>query len=79
MGCAPDAPPAPEADSDDVSPERLHIVVDVHVDGDQIVGHAGDGVTEPRPFTGWLGLIGVLDGLVRGAAEGERRTHKETP
>lgn len=64
MGSAPDAPPAPEADSDDVSPESLQIVIDVHVDEDQIVGHASDGVTEPRPFSGWLGLIGALDGLV---------------
>ena len=55
-----------------MSPESLQIVVDVHVDRDQIVGHAGDGVTEPRPFSGWLGLIGALDGLVRVAAEGER-------
>ena len=55
-----------------MSSERLHIVVDVHVDGDQIVGHAGDGITEPRPFSGWLGLIGALDGLVRVAAEDER-------
>ena len=57
-----------------MSPESVHIVVDVHVDGDQIVGCAGDGVTEPRPFSGWLGLIGALDGLVRVVAEGERRT-----
>ncbi len=70
MGSVPDAPPAPEADSDDVSPETLHIVVDVHVDGDQILGQADDGVSEPKPFSGWLGLIGALDGLVRGAAEG---------
>lgn len=60
-------------------PESLPIVVDVHVDGDQIAGHAGDGLTEPRPFTGWLGLIGVLDGLVRGAAEAERWMQEETP
>jgi hypothetical protein len=76
---APDAPPTPEADSGDVPPESLPIVVDVHVDGDQIAGHAGDGLTEPRPFTGWLGLIGVLDGLVRGAAEAERWMQEETP
>ena len=71
MGSAPDAPLAPEADSDDVSPESMRIVVDVQVDGDQIDGLAGDGVTEPRPFSGWLGLIGALDGLVRVAVEGE--------
>jgi len=48
-----------------VSAATLHIVVDVHVDGDQILGQADDGVTKPKPFSGWLGLIGALDGLVR--------------
>lgn len=52
-----------------MSAATLHIVVDVLVDGDQILGHVGDGVTEPRPFSGWLGLIGALDGLVRVAAD----------
>jgi hypothetical protein len=71
LGAPPDAPPASEADSDDVFPETLHITVDVHVDGDQILGQAGDGITDPKPFTGWLGLIGALDGLIRVAAEGD--------
>ena len=42
----------------------LHIAIDVRVDGDQITGHAGDGKDEPRPFSGWLGLIGALDRLL---------------
>lgn len=54
-----------------MSPETLHIVVHVHVDGDQILGQVGDGITDPKPFTGWLGLIGALDGLIRVAAEGD--------
>ena len=42
----------------------LHIDIDVRIDGDQITGHAGDGVSQPRPFLGWLGLIGALDRLM---------------
>lgn len=44
--------------------ETLRIVVDVRVDGDEISGHAGDGTGEPKPFLGWLGLIGALDTLI---------------
>jgi hypothetical protein len=47
-----------------VDAQMLHIAIDVRVDGDQITGHAGDGAGEPRPFSGWLGLIGALDRLL---------------
>ena len=42
------------------------IVIDVRVDGDEMSGHARNGVGERKPFTGWLGLIWVLDGLLGG-------------
>lgn len=42
----------------------VHIDLDVRMDGDQIAGQAGDGVGQPTPFSGWLGLLGVLDRLV---------------
>lgn len=42
----------------------VHIDLDVRMDGDQIAGHAGDGVGQPTPFLGWLGLIGALDRLL---------------
>jgi hypothetical protein len=44
----------------------MHIDIDVRIDGDQIAGHAGDGVSRPRPFLGWLGLISELDRLMDG-------------
>jgi hypothetical protein len=47
-----------------VPPETLRIVLDVQVDGDAIVGHTRVGVSEPKPFSGWLGLIGVLDAIL---------------
>ena len=44
----------------------MHIDIDVRIDGDQIAGHAGDGVSRPRPFLGWLALISELDRLMDG-------------
>jgi hypothetical protein len=44
--------------------QTLHIELDVRVDGDEISGHACEGEGKPRPFSGWLGLIGVFDGLL---------------
>jgi MFS family permease len=41
-----------------------HIAIDVRVDGEAISGQAGDGVDRPRPFRGWVGLIGALDRLL---------------
>jgi len=41
-----------------------HIALDVRVDGDEISGLAGDGDGGPRPFHGWLGLIGALERLL---------------
>jgi hypothetical protein len=50
----------------------VHIDIDVCVDGDQIIGHAGDGLSQPKPFLGWLGLLGALDRLLAepGSAKG---------
>jgi hypothetical protein len=42
----------------------LHIAVDVNVAGEEIRGHVCEGVQEPKPFSGWLGLIGALDALL---------------
>jgi hypothetical protein len=39
------------------------IMIEVRVDSDEISGHACSSVSERKPFTGWLGLIWVLDGL----------------
>ena len=44
--------------------QTLHIELDVRVDGDEISGHACKGDGKPKPFSGWLGLIGVLDELL---------------
>lgn len=48
----------------------MHIAIDVGIDGEQISGRAGDGAGPPKQFTGWLGLIGVLDGLLSSSGSG---------
>ena len=53
-----------------MSAETVHIAIDVRVDGEEISGHAGDGVGRPRPFSGWLGLFGALDGLLAAPSAG---------
>ena len=47
-----------------VSCQRLHIAIDVSVTGEQIQGHVRSGQRQPKPFRGWLALIGVLDGIL---------------
>jgi hypothetical protein len=47
-----------------VTTRTVHLAVDVRVDEDEISGHVGDGSGQPTPFRGWLGLLGVLDGLL---------------
>jgi hypothetical protein len=51
--------------------ETRHIAIDVRIDGDEISGHVGDGTGRPRPFRGWVGLIGVLDRLLANPTTGE--------
>lgn len=47
-----------------VSDQVLHIAVDVNYAGEEIHGQVCDGVRAPRPFSGWLGLIGALDSMM---------------
>jgi hypothetical protein len=47
-----------------MSAERVHIAIDVSFEGEQISGEAGDGTGPAQPFSGWLGLITVLDRLL---------------
>jgi hypothetical protein len=47
-----------------MSVENRHIAIDVHLDGDEISGRAGDGTGRPKAFQGWLGLLCALDELL---------------
>jgi hypothetical protein len=52
-----------------VSDQVLHIVVDVSFADEAMRGHVSDGVQEPKPFSGWLGLIGALDTMMGSARQ----------
>jgi hypothetical protein len=47
-----------------VSDRTLHIAIDVTFVDEQIQGHIRDSGRQPKPFSGWLGLIAALDGIL---------------
>jgi hypothetical protein len=47
-----------------VTSQSFHLALDVVVKDDQLRGQVGDGVGQPKPFSGWLGLIAALDALL---------------
>jgi hypothetical protein len=47
-----------------VAAQSLHLALDVEITDDQLCGQVCDGVGQPRPFSGWLGLIAALDALL---------------
>lgn len=57
-----------------VSDRWVHIAIDASVAEDQIHGNVSDGEGEPRQFSGWLALIGELDGML-----GSQSTAQEEP
>lgn len=59
--------PAQVTDHGLVTSESVHLAIAVDFDGDEINGHASDGLAAPTPFSGWLGLMGVLDVLLSAA------------
>jgi hypothetical protein len=48
----------------DVAAQNIHLALDVVVTDDQPSGQICDGVGQPKPFSGWLGLIAALDALL---------------
>ena len=47
-----------------VTSQSFHLALDVVVKDDQLRGQVADGVGQPKPFSGWLGLIAALDALL---------------
>ena len=54
LGVATMRPPAPGTDHGLVTSESVHLAIAVDFDGDEISGHASDGLAAPTPFSGWL-------------------------
>jgi hypothetical protein len=47
-----------------VTAQSFHLALEVVVKGDQLRGQVCDGVRQPKAFSGWLGLLAALDGLL---------------
>ena len=47
-----------------VTAQSFHLALGVVVTDDQLLGQVCDGAGQPKPFSGWLGLIAALDGLL---------------
>jgi hypothetical protein len=50
---------------------NLTITLEVEVAGESLTGHATGDTGARRSFSGWLGLVGALDGLVNGLPAAE--------
>jgi hypothetical protein len=64
LGGSHDAGRAQSAHAGRVSDQVLHIEIEVRCADDELRGRVCDGVREPSPFSGWLGLIGALDAMI---------------
>jgi hypothetical protein len=47
-----------------VTTQSFHLALDVVVTDDQLRGQVCDGAGQPKSFSGWLGLIAALNGLL---------------
>jgi hypothetical protein len=56
-----------------VTSQSFHLALEVVVTDEQPSGQICDGVGQPKPFSGWLGLIAALDALLATATA----THDE--
>ena len=49
------------------------ITLELELDGETVSGHTVDAEGRRRPFSGWIGLMGVLDALLdRARGDGRR-------
>jgi hypothetical protein len=51
-------------EADPVNATTTQITLELELDGDTISGHAIDADGNRRKFSGWIGLMGVLDALL---------------
>ena len=43
---------------------RVHISLELDLEGDTLSGQASDGAGSERDFLGWLGLVAAIDALL---------------
>jgi hypothetical protein len=52
-----------------VDSTRISVTLELGLEGDALDGRAIDDAGVEHPFVGWIGLAGVIDELLRRAAE----------
>jgi hypothetical protein len=57
-------------DAGHVNGTTIEITLELELDGESVTGRATANGRESREFSGWIGLIGLLDSLVDGARGG---------
>lgn len=60
-------PGARQADARHVNATTIEITLELELDGENVAGTATDANGARRPFSGWIGLMGVVDSLLDGA------------
>jgi len=64
------------ADAAVVNETTTQIKLELELDGETVSGHTIDAEGRRRPFSGWIGLMGVLDALLD-RARSAGRDHSE--
>ena len=60
------------AEAGGVNSTTTTITLELALDGDTVRGHAVDADGVRREFSGWIGLMGVLDALLQGETNAHR-------
>ena len=62
-----------------VNATSTEITLELALDGETISGHAVDAAGLRRDFSGWIGLMGVLDAILEATTESQHSRNGETP
>ena len=69
------------SDSGQVNATTIEITLELELDGETVSGRARTATGEVREFSGWIGLMGLVESLLEGARNGApsaTQTTKET-
>ena len=58
------------AEAGQVNATTIEIKLELELDGETVSGRATDDDGQTREFSGWIGLIGLVDSLLDGARTG---------
>jgi hypothetical protein len=62
-----------------VNATSTHIALELELDGDTISGHAIDADGLRRNFSGWIGLMGVLDAILEATTDSQHSRNGDQP